>query len=204
MTTIASQFGKRLRDLREAKGFAAARHFARALGIPENRYTRYERGVSEPNIDLIYRICSTLAISPDELFAAKGNRDAPGFSSGPQQAIGVSEISQAVVNDRRLAPDRVASALPHPGLERGQAQDAAAWRLAAAIVRHLAAQASETRAPRPTLATLAETGRLFTALRNTPYETVSRIAVDGSIQALPDPAAAELQALVEEYLALLS
>jgi len=61
------RFAKRLRRLRVEKGFAHARTLARALGIEENRYTRYERAEVEPNLTLINRICQVLAISPNEL-----------------------------------------------------------------------------------------------------------------------------------------
>ena len=45
-----------------------ARSFARALGIEENTYTRYERAEAEPNLTLIAKICNVLRITPDALF----------------------------------------------------------------------------------------------------------------------------------------
>ena len=53
-------------------GYARARSFAKALGIEENRYTRYERGETEPDVTLIQKICQTLRITPDELFGYEG------------------------------------------------------------------------------------------------------------------------------------
>ena len=50
-----------------------ARNFARALGIEENTYTRYERAEAEPNLTLIDKICNVLRITPDALFG----RDMP-------------------------------------------------------------------------------------------------------------------------------
>lgn len=60
-------FAERLRQLRIENGFPLARQLARALGIEENRYTRYERAEVEPNLTLIRRICETLRVSPNEL-----------------------------------------------------------------------------------------------------------------------------------------
>jgi len=41
-----------LRRMGIENGFSLARQFARALGIEENRYTRYERAEVEPNLTL--------------------------------------------------------------------------------------------------------------------------------------------------------
>jgi len=64
---IRLQFAKRLKLLRTEKGFTHARAFAKALGIEENRYTRYERAEVEPSLTLIHRICQTLQVSPNDL-----------------------------------------------------------------------------------------------------------------------------------------
>jgi transcriptional regulator with XRE-family HTH domain len=61
------RFASQLRHLRAQKGFATARSFAQALGIEENRYTRYERGEVEPNLALLDKMCVTLGVSPNEL-----------------------------------------------------------------------------------------------------------------------------------------
>jgi transcriptional regulator with XRE-family HTH domain len=60
-------FSNRLRTLRAAKGYATARDFSRALQIEEARYTRWERGETEPDISNILRICRVLDIDPNEL-----------------------------------------------------------------------------------------------------------------------------------------
>ena len=62
------QFGVRLKSLRLSAGFRTARAFAEALELDENRYTRYERGEVEPNLATICRICSVLAVQPNDLF----------------------------------------------------------------------------------------------------------------------------------------
>jgi len=60
-------FAARLRQLRAESGFPTARQLAAALGIAENRYTRYERAEVEPSLTLIRKICETLSVSPNEL-----------------------------------------------------------------------------------------------------------------------------------------
>jgi transcriptional regulator with XRE-family HTH domain len=61
-------FAKRLKQQREKGGYARARAFAEAIGVEENRYTRYERAETEPDLTLIQKICETLRITPNELF----------------------------------------------------------------------------------------------------------------------------------------
>ena len=61
------RFASQLRDLRAQKGFATARSFSQALGIEENRYTRYERAEVEPSLTLIHKMCVTLQVSPNDL-----------------------------------------------------------------------------------------------------------------------------------------
>ena len=65
---VRAAFAKRLREQRVQGGYARARSFAQALGIDENRYTRYERAEAEPDLTLIHKICETLRVTPDELF----------------------------------------------------------------------------------------------------------------------------------------
>lgn len=60
-------FALQLRKLRVARGFKTARSFAKALGIDENRYTRYERAEVEPDLKLIREICGVLSVTPNNL-----------------------------------------------------------------------------------------------------------------------------------------
>ena len=78
---IRLQFAKRLKLLRTEKGFTHARAFAKALGIEENRYTRYERAEVEPSLTLIHRMCQTLQVSPNDLLAFTA--DVPGETLEP-------------------------------------------------------------------------------------------------------------------------
>ena len=63
-----ASLAEQLKKLRQAKGHATARGFAKALGISENRYSRYERGEAVPKLDLVWAICNELEITPDKLY----------------------------------------------------------------------------------------------------------------------------------------
>ena len=65
---VRAAFARRLRERRIQGGYVRARNFAKALGIEENTYTRYERAEAEPNLTLIDQICKVLRITPDALF----------------------------------------------------------------------------------------------------------------------------------------
>lgn len=64
-------FGKRLRALRTIADYKTARAFAAQLGVEENALTRWERGETEPDIEMILRICQILEITPTELLLGK-------------------------------------------------------------------------------------------------------------------------------------
>ena len=60
-----ARFASQLRRLRVQKGFATARQFALAIGIEENRYTRYERAEVEPSLTvLLEMLAETWGVSP--------------------------------------------------------------------------------------------------------------------------------------------
>jgi transcriptional regulator with XRE-family HTH domain len=83
---IRLQFAKRLKLLRTEKGYAHARAFAKALGIEENRYTRYERAEVEPSLTLIHRICQTLQASPNDLLGLAADAPAAAIEPAPPTA----------------------------------------------------------------------------------------------------------------------
>jgi transcriptional regulator with XRE-family HTH domain len=62
-----ARFASQLRRLRVQKGFTTARQFAGAIGIDENRYTRYERAEVEPSLTVLLKICETLGATPNDL-----------------------------------------------------------------------------------------------------------------------------------------
>lgn len=59
--------GKQLKQLRERAGYAQAKDFAEAAGIPYSRYIAYENKGTEPKLAALCKISETLGISIDEL-----------------------------------------------------------------------------------------------------------------------------------------
>ena len=83
---VRSQFAKRLKTMRVERGFERARYFAKALGIEENRYTRYERAEVEPSLTLIHKMCEVLKVTPNELLGFSDRvAFGPGFSEPPEE-----------------------------------------------------------------------------------------------------------------------
>lgn len=198
-------FTKRLRSLRLAKGFSAARHFAEALGIPENRYTRYERGAAEPDIDTIYEICRTLAVTPNELFGVGNTTEAIGFASETQADWGGQPLESRRPADPKpmhfAQPER-ASPSPASDVAAGGAtsedRSAIAWQLAEQIAR---ARISASGDAQPPLAHWAETARWYTDLAGkSPFDAIARLVTDPAIAALPAPQTAALSKLIDVYI----
>lgn len=60
-------FGKRLRKARESGGYRSAQSFSAVLGIEPHTYRKYERGQSEPNFEILVRICELLEVDANAL-----------------------------------------------------------------------------------------------------------------------------------------
>ena len=66
---IEAGFAKRLRLVREAKGFATGREAAERMGVAENTYTSWERGDKSPRWWHLVLIKRTFGVSLDYLLA---------------------------------------------------------------------------------------------------------------------------------------
>jgi transcriptional regulator with XRE-family HTH domain len=174
---VRSQFAKRLKEMRVQNGFLRARYFAKALGIEENRYTRYERAEVEPSLTLINKICEILRVSPNQLlgFAESEGSGLPGFSEGAQRADGSAEDGRT----RQL------------GL--------LAWRLASETVAIRSNQRTAKNAPGDPLAITRDIGSLFQKLREDPFGTVAEIVADDTLKRLDSDRKTELAGLIEAY-----
>jgi len=60
-------FAKRLKQARMNAGFRSAESFAGIVGIEPHTYRKYERGQSEPNFEILMRICENLNIPTSQL-----------------------------------------------------------------------------------------------------------------------------------------
>ncbi len=174
----SSIFSRCLRDLRVSRGFVKARHFADAVGIGENRYTRYERGEAEPNIALIYKFCEVLHVQPNELF---------GF--GPATGGHTAGFAEQKVADFEVAPMGEVAA------------QVLGWKLARSMVRLHAVEAGSAV---PTgMAEHRAAATAFMELERAPVHTVSTFLARHSFARVAKSELDELTALVEQYLALL-
>lgn len=68
-------FSARLRAAREAAGFDSAQQFAAVLGLEPHTYRKYERGHSEPNFEVLMRICDLLNVDASYLLPRRLSRD---------------------------------------------------------------------------------------------------------------------------------
>lgn len=161
---IRQRFAQALRELRRASGFKTARKFASALGIDENRYTRYERAEVEPDLELITRFCETLGVSPNRLLGEPEPSDkaVPGFA---QEELGsYDKGSDAIANGGQggqfSAKERVRIA---------------AWRLATTRARMEAD-------PCDPASQLRLTASLFDQILKDPVDFAARLAKEPQVQ----------------------
>ena len=172
MYDVRSRFAERLKDMRVQAGFIRARHLANALGIEENRYTRYERAEVEPSLTLIHRICEALRTSPNDLLGLAESRDVPAVEQ----------------HARPKQPDRL-EVLPLRTL---------AWRLAA-IVADARQRRGPPGPPQDPLGLHRETAKLFRALERDPFGVVADIASDDALQLLDAHSRAGVADLIKRY-----
>jgi transcriptional regulator with XRE-family HTH domain len=169
----AERFAGRLRAMRIPRGYKTARSFAEALGIHENRYTRYERAEVEPDLATLVLICETLNVSPNELLCETiglAADDLPATAAGPGFAeAGASAFSAPSPHDLTQSP-----------MIRFQAE-------ALALSNELAAIAAraETGGAEPDPATVMRlAGELFQRISTAPFtvlpEIGTRIAVSAA------------------------
>ena len=60
-------FREKLREARTAKGINQVELSTR-IGLSKNAVSNYENGSSNPNVDVLYRICKELNVDPNFLF----------------------------------------------------------------------------------------------------------------------------------------
>lgn len=175
------EFARRLRDLRVPKGFRTARSLAKALGIDENRYTRYERAEVEPDLGLIRRICSVLRITPTDLLGTPEDLDddAPAFDAAGDD----------------VPPLPRAEPASRPRTET--AVDLAAWKLACAVAEaKLGTNGSMGPGGATSMALIAAASPIYKRLRQSPFETIAELAGDHTLAGSPAPASARIAAAV--------
>jgi transcriptional regulator with XRE-family HTH domain len=173
-----AQFAERLRALRAMRGFERARYFAGALGIEENRYTRYERAEVEPSLALLHKMCLTLGVTPNELLGFPSGTGENGAIPGIAGLTGMGEASQATIPAADSAPPT---------------RNQIAWRLAAEAA---AIRVRASPEPSDPLAHMRDTAALFRRLQSDPFATVSEILEAPELDALDAAARTRIADLV--------
>src|SRR5262245_23531300 len=171
---VRSQFAKRLKTMRVQSGFERARYFAKALGIEENRYTRYERAEVEPSLTLIHKICEVLHVSPNELL---GFSDARGVAN-----LGFSE------------PPAEYEAANAPSERHFETL---AWRLASEVAAVRNGHRPGLKEHADPLAITRDTGKLYQSLLKDPFNTMAGIVAEDALKGLDADRKAELARLVD-------
>lgn len=186
-SSAREHFAQRLRSLRVPRGYRTARSFAQALGIDENRYTRYERAEVEPDLGLLQRICELLVITPNELLGhcdpARADPDNPLLATEPASGPSHSD----------------ASAIP-------LLIQTSAWKLACGVAELKCAASpngttsSDTEAP---LELYRLASPLYAELERRPFDVIRRIIQDPSVVLAPPEKAAKIHQLIEGHISTL-
>lgn len=171
---VRRTFAARLKNLRRRSGYATARGFAIALGISENRYTRYERAEVEPDLYLISRICKILNVTPSDIVPFSGGDD------GPETADSFDDVTEDC-----MGADRGAACFqPDGGIDKIRT-DALAWQLSCIVVdltRTPSSENSDYDGERERLETLRMVSAQQREIISDPFGAIARIVRDRAVQ----------------------
>lgn len=181
---VRAMFGSRLKVHRAAAGYPTARAFARALGIEENRYTRYERGEVEPDLTMLERICERLGVGVGDLlpFGRVGTAD---LANGSDQVIRSDQVSRS---DRVSRLDRATGFAEGNG--RGPApfetgDRVIAWRIADIVAAsEMGSVETGGDAGNVSFERLTRTAQLLAQIDTDPIGFAARIVRDQRVAAL--------------------
>lgn len=186
-TDARSRFAHRLRAIRIPRGFKTARSFARALGIDENRYTRYERAEVEPDLQLLLRICELLKATPNDLLCD---------TIGSSPAMAPYGFSETPATNFETQPSRRAD-----GAHGDDERKAVAWQLAEAVALIKANARNSNAQPLTAIEKLRLIGPVFASLEADPFSYLANLPVELDGITLDDEAEARIGALSEKLLA---
>jgi transcriptional regulator with XRE-family HTH domain len=74
---IMKTFAKRLKQARKDRGYKSAESFAAAASLEPHTYRKYERGQSEPNFEVLMRMCELLNIPASQLLPLEIDKRRP-------------------------------------------------------------------------------------------------------------------------------
>lgn len=189
---VREHFARRLKELRIPRGFPTARSLSRALGIDENRYTRYERAEVEPDLSLLLKICGLLRASPNDLLIPLGFDD-PQHTYTPEPS---ADLKHTKLN---AAGGTVTTATAtHDPLRRR----AIAWQLASELVG-CGAVAIDPSSTGP-LARLQLIKKLFGEIDSDAFSTIGRILDDTPMTTVAAADAEKISVLVDELISAIA
>lgn len=199
-----TRFNEILRNRRVTAGFRAARDFSEALGINENRYSRYERGTSEPSLSMLITISQLLNTTPNDLL---------GFSASQTTVSSGAPGFENVDAPTPYVPHEAARDAEEPALVAGATLrlnsrdrlDILTWQLADAYATEIEARA---RAPgkksgRGDAERLPRVAKIFARLKDEGLAALSRLLTSAEFAAAPAGARKVVQSAADELLALL-
>lgn len=188
-----ASFSRRLRELRIPRGYKTARKLATALGIDENRYTRYERAEVEPDLTMLLRICETLGITPNDLF---GISPPPGsISSEPAKFSEPTSVPASPFGrDSEGASSRAGER------DRAEAKRRAlGWQLAREVALAEAATPGSGQAE-GAISTMLRTSKMFQEIEADPFAFVARTVEAPALTTLDRSRQAKIAALIEDLI----
>lgn len=180
--SLRAEFAKRLRELRVPRGYRTARAFANALGIEENRYTRYERAEVEPDLALLARICTVLSLTPNDLL---------GFARAP------SGLPNGFAEDGATPIEAEHGHGGQDGAAAAAASRALSWHIACLLAAASVSRDDDAGLP---LATLKLTAKIFEEIEADPFGFAMRCPTHPGLLAMPPERQAEIVTVMNELL----
>jgi transcriptional regulator with XRE-family HTH domain len=184
-------FPRQLQLARRRAGFDSARLFAKTLAINENRYSRYERGGAEPNLELLCQICRLLGATPNQLlgFADLKTSKPPGVADDalvpfkPKRGFGEkdSQTYDPLVRASKSLIDGLMLTFCREYLEARPRTD----------------EKTKRPAKRGEPVTITTVAALYQKLRPDPVEALLNLVTEPSYGELPQARRRALDALVE-------
>lgn len=173
-------FARRLRERRVLNGFRTARSLAKAMGIDENRYTRYERAEVEPDLTLIRQLAAALKTTPNDLLGLGGS-PMPGFQDGGTSA---TPIDGSASGSRAGQPSRAERAA------------ALSWALANAIAD--ARSAGGDQGEQNMSMRLQAVSSIYQKLSPDPFGAIAVIANERALARAPAALQKKIQSLIDD------
>ena len=178
--------GMRLKSRRMDAGFATAREFAVALGLSENRYARYERGHSEPNIELLLRICRLLDVAPNSLLDYAASDEADSNKSPAFVASRGSQVLARPADFSSSATGLQEGALQTAGTPADAQFNVLMWRLAETYVEAISRPSEGNAAKSRDFPQMKATANLFQKLHGDTLPTIAWILANPLLGNCPE------------------